>query len=253
MATLVLFDVDGTLVESGQSLKPQMVEALIRLSQICDIGIVGGGTYQKIKSQLGDTLSLFKYIFAESGSCYYKHGDLIHQNEMRNHPTYASINKLKKVALRYLSNVDYDLTGTLLDQRSGLLYISLIGMQANMMERENFIKLDLLNNYRLNLLSELREANDNPSIQISLGGAVGISIHPKEWDKTQVLDHVQNDYQTIYYFGDKYLPNGNDYCLLSNSRIKGRPVDNVDMTLEGIDYIISVAFQLINQSGIGIV
>ena len=236
MMRIFLFDVDGTLVESGEKISGEMVKILTELSIYGDLGIVGGGTYNKISNQLGDeALKLFKYVFAESGSSYYKDGILLHQNDIRTHPSYTLINRLKKVALRYLSGLEgYELSGTILDQRSGLLYISLIGMQATPSERKNFIQLDSVHNYRTTLLSILKkDAGNDDSLEITLGGSVGIGIYPKEWNKGQVLKYI-SEYDTIYYFGDKYLPNGNDYPLLFNDRVNGICVDNPEMTIDKI-------------------
>lgn len=51
-------------------------------------------------------------------------------------------------------------------------------------------------------------------------GIVGIAIYPTKWNKVQVLNWIKCDeYETICYFGDKYLTNGNDYELINNPNI----------------------------------
>jgi phosphomannomutase len=234
--TLFLFDVDGTLVESGQIIQQPMIECLKQLAFRGELGIVGGGTYEKIKSQLGEVLSLFKYVFAESGSSFYQNNQLIHQNYIKQHQSYSSINNLKKIALKFLSTVDYDLVGHLLDQRDGLLYISLIGMQANQLERNNFIQLDHLHHYRKRLLDLLIKENQDEEVEITLGGSVGIGINLKTWNKAQVLAYLPKD--KIYYFGDKYLPDGNDYPLMMSTSVIGQPVDNLKMTMDKIRNLV---------------
>lgn len=49
---IFLFDVDGTLAESGQIIDPNMSKILAQLSNYGTLGIVGGGIYEKIKYQL---------------------------------------------------------------------------------------------------------------------------------------------------------------------------------------------------------
>jgi HAD superfamily hydrolase (TIGR01484 family) len=242
---IFLFDVDGTIAESGQLVKQDMINLLKQLSEFGDLGIVGGGTYDKIKKQLGNGFSLFKYIFAESGSAVYINDNLIHQNKIREHQCYKTVNYLKRIALKFLSNVDYELSGTLLDQRDSLLYISLIGIQANISERTMFIELDKKNKYRENLLELLNKNNNDETLEICFGGSAGIAVHPKEWNKAQILKYINYTeceadktiplgeklwYDQIYYFGDKYTSDGNDYPLITHPEVNGIKVDSPDMT-----------------------
>ena len=67
MVKLLLFDVDGTICESGQPIKLDMVNLFNKLQSKYDIGIVGGGTFEKIIYQLDNKLKP-KYIFSECGS-----------------------------------------------------------------------------------------------------------------------------------------------------------------------------------------
>jgi phosphomannomutase len=234
--TIFLFDVDGTLAESCQMIDDTMIAYLTKLSKYGLLGIVGGGTIDKIRSQIEPCLDLFKYIFAESGGSVYCDGILFHQNHIRLHPSYKSIDKLKKHSLKYIASQEYDLVGTFIDQREGLIYISLIGIQANLDERNYFMNLDNIHKYRETLLNQLNEMNDDPNIEINYGGAVGLGIAPKEWNKSQVLQYIS--YKNIYYFGDRYLPNGNDYPLLTHPKVIGIAVDNPNDTILQIDKII---------------
>jgi phosphomannomutase len=236
--TIFLFDVDGTLVESSQCISAEMRNSILKLAPYGDLGLVGGGTYDKIKYQLGDVFEFFKYVFTECGSCYYTDNTLIHKNNIRLHKCYPEINKLKKVALQFLSQVDYDLTGTFIDQRDGLVYISLIGLQATLQDRNKFIEIDKVHNYRFKLLKLLNEQNTDSNLEINLGGSTGIAMLPKEWNKTQVLKYVQDEYKNIYYFGDKYLEGGNDRALINHERVIGIPVDNPQMTIDYISHKI---------------
>ena len=102
-------------------------------------------------------------------------------------------------------------------------------------ERANFIELDLIHNYRSKLIgllkSQAKQLNIDDKIDICLGGSVGIAIYPSKWNKVQVLDWINNiKYDAIYYFGDKYLSDGNDYELINHPNIIGIPVDNLEQT-----------------------
>jgi phosphomannomutase len=255
MKNLVLFDVDGTIAESGQKINDEISILINKLKNIgYEIGIVGGGKMEKILEQLDENISCHHY-FSECGCVYFKsimNDDKekkyelseIYRKNIRNHITYNKINILIKSALKYLSDVDYIITGNFIDLRNGIIYISLIGLVANQEERAIFMNLDKKYNYRKTLLRILIEKsielNINNSIDIVEGGSVGIAIYPKEYDKVQVLNYFSEDlYNKIYYFGDKHEPNGNDYNIINHERVIGMRVDSLGDTVELLNKIIN--------------
>jgi phosphomannomutase len=241
---LFLFDVDGTIAESGQKIDDSICLLLNKLKIYGnEIVIVGGGKLEKILEQLDNKVS-FDHYFAECGCVYYKSGYSIdgsrnliemYKKNIRRHTTYEKINVLIKVALKFLSEVDYTITGNFVDLRNGIIYISLIGLVANQEERAVFMHLDKKFNYRKQLLKLLNEKAIELSIDtlvdIVEGGSVGIAIYPKEYDKKQVLEYFSEEY-TIYYFGDKYQINGNDYNIINDERVIGIKVDSPQNTIE---------------------
>lgn len=263
MKSLILLDVDGTIAESSQTISDIIRQALERLllTGKYELGIVGGSKYEKIMQQLdgpshestshgstfhGSTFhgsTSMTHIFSENGCVYHKNGVEIFRQNIRLHPLYPQMNKLIKVALGFLSTVDYLLTGQLIDLRSGIIYISLIGAQATLQERAYFIDLDAKFGYReqlLNLLKEKANTMDlSGKIDVLLGGSVGIGIHPHEWDKVQVLDYISlTSYESIHYFGDKYKEDGNDYRLLSDKRVIGHCVNSISETADILNSLV---------------
>lgn len=243
MKSLLLFDVDGTLVVSGQNVQFPLTSIIQTLKQQYDIGIVGGGKHDKILEQLG--YLRFNHYFSECGCVYHENVSNIPQDikfvkhyskNLRKHELYPKINDLVKQSLHFLSQVDYTITGNFVDLRNGIIYISLIGMTATQDERTEFIGLDAKHGYRSQLLELLNatsaEMNMSDKIHICEGGRVGIAIYPTEYDKVQVLEHLTDKYQDIHYFGDKYNENGNDYNIINNKRVIGHKVDNVNDTIE---------------------
>ncbi len=237
---IILFDVDGTLVESGNEIeKDEYYEILNKLKNKYDIGIVGGGTLCKIKEQLKYNKIIFDHYFTECG-CVYHDSKLstIYKKNIRDHPLYENINKLIKLAINYISNVDYIITGHFIDLRNGIIYISLIGMQANNNERKYFINLDKKYNYRNELLKILRDESIklgiSEQLSINFGGSVGIGIYPNEYDKKQVIDILSNKktYKKILYFGDKYEKEGNDYHIINHNLVTGYKINSIEETFD---------------------
>ena len=147
------------------------------------------------------------------------------------------------MSLKFLSEVDYTITGNFIDLRNGIIYISLIGLVATQEERSIFMELDKKCNYRKKLLNILIEKtvelNIHNSVDIVEGGSVGIAIYPKEYDKIQVLSSFPKEiYKKIYYFGDKYEINGNDYKIIHNERVIGMKVKTLQNTIEILNNIL---------------
>ena len=236
MKKIILFDVDGTITESGQIIKNDMTIILNELQNNgYEIGIVGGGKLDKILIQIDNKIK-FDHYFSECG-CVYNNINLetIYIKNIRKHKLYSKINILIKTALDFLSKVDYLLTGNFIDLRNGIIYISLIGLVATLEERKYFLDLDSKNNYRKKLLNILHEKSEELNIygevDIVEGGSVGIAIYPSEYDKIQVLEYLsEEEYEKIYYFGDKYEKDGNDYKLLHHDRVIGFKIDSPENT-----------------------
>lgn len=233
---IIIFDVDGTITESGQLISNSMKNTIKNLPKEFDIAILGGGKLDKILYQL-DGIP-FKHYFTECGCMYHfndSNDSISLQNKytinIREHLLYNKINILVKESLLFLSQVDYTLSGNFIDLRNGMIYISLIGMSATQDERKMFIEKNNKFNYRSKLLNILhekaKELNIYDDVTICEGGSVGLAIYPVENDKIQVLKHLQEQYTEIYYFGDKYTENGNDYKIINDKNVIGYRVDSI--------------------------
>jgi len=113
MKKLLLFDVDGTICDSGKIISSQMASQLNSLANLDYVlGIVGGGAFNKILYQLDEKV-IPEYIFSECGSVYHKFNfnsnnyELININNLRLEPEYPQINQLVKTCLKYISETDY--------------------------------------------------------------------------------------------------------------------------------------------------
>lgn len=234
---ILLFDVDGTICYSGKQINEDMANIINNIHQKYKIGIVGGGTFTNIIYQLNNLIKP-DFIFSECGSVYHKlerdKYTLIYKNNLRLEKEYLKINVLVKECLKYISNVPYLISGHFIDLRNGLIYVSLAGMVATDEERSIFISEDVKHNYRQKLITLLenksKELNISDYIEIRLGGSVGIAIYPKKWNKLQILQWF-NENDKLFYFGDKYLPDGNDYEIINHPRITGYKVDSPQDTI----------------------
>ena len=118
---LFLFDVDGTLADSGQVMKDDMKQALYILQKSgVDIGIVGGGKIDTIERQIDGVQ--FSHYFSESGCVYYKSNEFgekieepVYVKNIRDHTLYPHIQTLIRVSLDYLSRCQHTISGNFID------------------------------------------------------------------------------------------------------------------------------------------
>lgn len=234
----LIFDVDGTLTESGKEISDNVLQKLTELKQNHNILIiVGGGNYEKILWQIKNKYDLFDKIFANSGAELYVNNKLIYRKNFLNFCDRESLNNLLRMCLYEIANLDIMYHGGQFDFRSGLVYVSPPGIQASDYERNIFIQLDKQNNIRKKLIAKLKKYDLHDSFEILLGGSVGISIAPTGWNKGQILEHIGLD-GTTHFFGDKTEPDGNDYPLYSNPKLIGHSVTNPIDLLDQLELLI---------------
>lgn len=237
--TLILFDVDGTLTPCGEEIKQEMVSVIEKLSLMPNIwcGIVGGGTYAKILSQMGTAIKYFKYIFSECGAIVHIDGTLVSDKNMLDYCDRTLLNNIIVKSMSVISAMPIIFHGQQTDFRKGLVYVSPPGMQATNYERKYFLDKDSAHSLRKNLLTELKSIDTDNKFDISYGGAVGIAICPKGWNKSQVVTYLKDsgNTDTIYYFGDRTEPDGNDYPIYSHSAVIGVSVTDYTDTISKIN------------------
>lgn len=236
---IILFDVDGTLVESGKNITVPMGEILIKVKEKfnCKLGIIGGGIYLKLKLQLDNYLPCFDYIFPECGALGYFDDKLIYQKNLMDVVNRITLNKIIKEFLKCIIDYDIIYAGHLIDRRFGLYYLSPVGMQGDDMERNDFIEKDRKYNIRRKIINSLKKIDVNDEFDIVLGGSTGLAVTIKGWNKSQILEHIDDD--CILFFGDKIEPDGNDYPLFSHPKVKGFGVKNYQDTISILNDLIS--------------
>jgi phosphomannomutase len=56
-------------------------------------------------------------------------------------------------------------------------------------------------------------------LKYSIGGQISVDVFPIGWDKTYCLRHIE-EFEEVYFFGDKTSPGGNDFEIATSPRIK---------------------------------
>lgn len=236
---LLLFDVDGTLCNSGKKISEATIQALKLLNQKDDLElmIVGGGTYNKIKDQIEPVCSLFSYLMTENGiMSYNQKGDLIYQNSLRNQWNDYQVSAIVEALMDYNSKVQGlpVKTGKFIDLRRGLIYFCPIGQNCTEQDRKDFVVYDKKHSFRIKMIEQLKNKYSAlKDLEMSLGGQLGISISPMGWDKSFIENIVDFDcYDKIHFFGDKLDEYGSDAPVKKIKQIKCHQVDNPTHTID---------------------
>lgn len=250
--TILLFDVDGTITPARQVISDEMDTYIQDLRKRVKVGLVGGSDLSKIASQ---TLPLrlhkdnlhnveeicinrFDYVFAENGLVAYGNGKLIAKQNLATHLGEEKLQKFINFCLRYMSNLKLPVKrGNFIEFRNGLINVCPVGRSCSQEERLEFNAYDNQHKVREKFIQELEEkfgpASKEPlGLRYSIGGQISFDAFPNGWDKTFCLKFVKNDFDKIYFFGDKCSPGGNDYEITCDPLTEAYSVSDPEDTLK---------------------
>lgn len=232
---LLLFDVDGTLTNPRDSIKPDFENFLYnKIAPIATIGIVGGSDLEKMFEQLnGDQImEKFDYIFPENGLVQYFKGKETGKQSIIQHLGEEKLQSFINFVLRYLSELKLPIKrGTFIEFRNGMLNICPIGRQCNREERNAFHAYDNKHKVREIMMETLKKEFADIDLTYSIGGQISFDIFPHGWDKSYCLQFVTNkqsegiDFKEIHFFGDKTEKGGNDHEIFIDERTISHKVE----------------------------
>ena len=227
---ICLFDMDGTLTEPRQEIKTEMIMSLQSLSRHSEIGIVTGSDIDYVKQQCADlfmhpntNLNRF-FLFPCNGTKSYQwcfeNFDWRETSavNMVDHVGQDEYNKILQsmYSFQLMITLGFQLpfTGTFFQYRGSMLNWCPIGRDAGMEERKAWVDADIEYKIREYWVKEVKDmfSKENVDLTVALGGSTSFDIYPTGWDKTYVMNHL-NDYSTAYFVGDKCQEGGNDKAL----------------------------------------
>ena len=232
---LFLFDVDGTLTLPRLPMDYDMLDCLTNLYNFnnCDLGFVGGSDLNKQIEQIGENnMSLFTWKFSENGLVSYYKNELINKTSLIGSLGEDNYQKLINVCLSVLSETIVPVKrGNFIELRNGMINISPIGRSCSQKERDAFFNWDETHKIREQIIEKIKSKVPELNLNFSIGGQISIDIFPIGWDKTYCLQFLEGKYDTIYFFGDKTDPGGNDYEIYSDSRVNAFSVKKYTETI----------------------
>jgi len=200
-----IFDVDGTLTPSRQKMNPEFSEWFTDWVKQEYVFLVTGSDYPKTVEQLGEEIcNTVQRCYNCSGNSVWEQGDEIYGDELKLE------NKVHDFLTGKLVASEFPLrTGMHFENRPGMINFSVVGRNANLNERADYVRWDVKTNERHTIAEEFNELF--PEYQAVVGGETGLDISKLGCDKSQIIWDF-DDYD-ISFFGDKMEPGGNDHTL----------------------------------------
>jgi phosphomannomutase len=226
-----IFDVDGTLTPSRQTIDPEFKEFFKTFIQDNKVFLVTGSDYTKTVEQLGaDICESVVTVYNCSGN------DVWFKGKRVNSKPFTAPKELYDYMHGWLQTSSFPLrTGNHIEERMGTINFSIVGRNATLAERKMYIKHDLENRERESIAFQINL--DFPNITATVGGETGVDIYRKGGDKSQILDDF-NKNDDIYFFGDKIEQGGNDWPLAAKLNYKKcYNVKNWHDTWERLSYL----------------
>lgn len=204
--TILLFDMDGVLTEARRPMTGEMAALVIAATARCSSYIVTGSDYDKVREQVPEAvLERLAGIFACGGNEFWFAGGCVfgarHEFPAAMVEAIDALIKASPYALR---------RGRHVERRSGMLNVSVVGRNANPVERRHYAAWDA-NAHERQALAEtiMLRFSDYEAV---VGGEISIDVVPKGKTKAQVAEMLPPK-GPVYFFADRLDPGGNDWPL----------------------------------------
>eukprot|EP01104_Vermistella_antarctica_P001005 TRINITY_DN1107_c0_g1_i1.p1 TRINITY_DN1107_c0_g1~~TRINITY_DN1107_c0_g1_i1.p1 ORF type:complete len:668 (-),score=198.09 TRINITY_DN1107_c0_g1_i1:375-2378(-) len=238
--TLVVFDIDGTIAENGKIVEESVRQVLKKLRKKCTVALIGGARFQRMQEKLGDNIhNDFDYVFSENGLQGFKNGAPFNHKTIRNAFSEEQMQEMIEWALMYIAKLRLPVKrGLFVDFRTGLVNVSPAGRNLNKEERAKWVAFDEENGVRRTMVAAMKErfADVQPPLEFVIGGQLGFDFFPSGWNKSIVLGYVEQ-FEQIYFFGDRTMVGGNDYQLCMSERTFAYATEEPAMTVDLVQNI----------------
>ncbi len=217
MQEVFVFDVDGTLTPPRSQMEDAMARIMRQLVAARPVFLVTGSDLEKLRSQVPwDIAERAEGLFCCSGNEMWRGSRLVY--EMR----HDFPDDLIALAERLVQSASYGVrTGRHVEARTGALNISVIGRNASMLQRRDYLRHDRQTGERDSIIAEIER--QFPEYEANRGGQISIDIAPRGWNKGRIVREVRSRIPdaAIRFFGDSIGEGGNDLPLAEALRAAG--------------------------------
>jgi phosphomannomutase len=201
-----IFDVDGTLTPSRGIIDLNFKAFFNMFCLSNDVYLVTGSDKPKTVEQISEpTYNLCKRVYNCNGNDVWEGKEHIRTNEWilpeDTHNWLSDILTQSQFPLR---------TGLHFEHRPGMVNFSIVGRNADKLERAKYVVWDTEQNERNEIAQEFNY--QYPDLEAKVGGETGIDISPKGFDKSQIVKDFDPE-DVLWFFGDAMHEGGNDLPL----------------------------------------
>ena len=199
-----VFDVDGTVTPSRGVIDEQLRQELMDISRKNKIYFITGSDKQKTIEQIGEELyNRADLVFNCSGNDVYRKDESIYKSE------WQISEALEKVLDMCLDKSRYPKrTGNHVEKRTGCCNFSVIGRNAEHVDRKDYFNFDNQTGERKFIAKVINKTDKSVTAQVA--GETGIDIYERGKDKSQCIKYFEKG-DVIHFFGDRLDEAGNDY------------------------------------------
>ena len=231
MKKAIVFDLDGTLAESKQSLDSEMSDLLSQLLEIKKVAIITGGGFPQLQKQVIDKIPFdsfkFKnlYIFPTKGAMMYNFDGEVWKKIYEKPLSQADKEKIKDAFEKVYKEVDFmpkEHYGEILEDRTSEFTFSALGQDAP-------VQLKKVWDPDISKRKILKEHLDKylPGFAVEIGGSTSIDITQKNIDKAYAIEklceYLDLKGDSVLFVGDAIFKGGNDYAVIKTA------VDYIDV------------------------
>lgn len=204
-----IFDVDGVLCDTGKTIDPEFRDWFIEWSKDKEYYILTGGERQSTINQVGlDIVNNAKTQFHCMGNHIF-----IEDREYKINQFTLKPEELYWLTSYIEESPYHTKTGNHIEQRTGSVNVSVVGRNATIAERNDYIEWDSKYNERRILADEF--VKQFPRFEAYLGGNTSIDICLKGANKGRCLILIHNyNRNDMTFFGDKCMEGGIDSTVL---------------------------------------
>ena len=201
-----IFDVDGTLTPSRGIIDLEFKAFFNSFCLMNDVYLVTGSDKPKTIEQISKhTYNLCKQVYQCNGNDIWEGDNNIRTNEW----TLPDLARTFLISCEYESQFNIR-TGNHIEERPGMVNFSIVGRNASLYERKQYVDYDTIENERNTIADAFNMMF--PDLSAKVGGETGIDISPRGADKSQILRNFdEND--TMHFYGDAMFDGGNDKPL----------------------------------------
>ena len=244
MKKLIVFDLDGTLAESKESLDAEMAALLSALLGIVKVAVISGGDWPQFEKQVLSNLPHDERLknlslLPTCGTKFYQYAEdwkKIYSEDFTADEKGKIVSSLKQA----LGAEDFKIEkiwGEEIEDRGSQITFSALGQQAPLEEKEkwdpDFTKRKKMKSFLDKLI---------PEFSVRLGGETSIDVTKPGIDKAygirKLRDTLGIAIQEMIFIGDALFPGGNDYPA-EEAGVVSIPVRGPNETKRVIEAIIA--------------